>query len=78
MAGCSRYALHRGFVAAYGLAPSDYQRQLRLRAARRMLAAGHSPADAASGAGFADQSHLTRWFKRYYGFTPGTFQQSGR
>lgn len=75
VAGCSRYALHRGFVAAYGLTPSDYQRQLRLRAARRMLAAGHSPADAAGAAGFADQSHLTRWFKRYYGVTPGTFRR---
>ncbi|HVW45011.1 MAG TPA: AraC family transcriptional regulator [Amycolatopsis sp.] len=75
VAGCSRYALHRGFVAAYGLAPSDYQRQLRLRAARRMLVAGRSPADAAAGSGFADQSHLTRWFKRYYGVTPGTFRR---
>ncbi|UIJ60881.1 AraC family transcriptional regulator [Amycolatopsis acidiphila] len=72
-AGCSRFALHRAFVAAYGLAPSDYQRQLRLRAARRLLTEGHPPADAAAGAGFADQSHLTRWFKRYYGLTPGRF-----
>lgn len=72
-AGCSRFALHRGFVAAYGLAPSDYQRQLRLRAARRLLSEGHAPAEAAANAGFADQSHLTRWFKRYYGLTPGRF-----
>ncbi|KAA9158945.1 AraC family transcriptional regulator [Amycolatopsis acidicola] len=74
-AGCSRFALHRGFVAAYGMAPSDYQRQLRLRAARRLLADGHTPAQAAAAAGFADQSHLTRWFKRYYGVTPGRFQR---
>ncbi|WP_236795704.1 AraC family transcriptional regulator [Amycolatopsis sp. GM8] len=72
-AGCSRFALHRAFVAAYGLAPSDYQRQLRLRAARRLLVDGHTPAEAAASAGFADQSHLTRWFKRYYGLTPGRF-----
>jgi AraC-like DNA-binding protein len=72
-AGCSRFALHRAFVAAYGLAPSDYQRQLRLRAARRLLSEGHTPAEAAASAGFADQSHLTRWFKRYYGLTPGQF-----
>ncbi|HVV13169.1 AraC family transcriptional regulator [Amycolatopsis sp.] len=72
--GCSRFALHRGFVAAYGLAPSDYQRQLRLRAARRLLIDGHSPAEAAAASGFADQSHLTRWFKRYYGVTPGRFR----
>ncbi|NKQ58279.1 AraC family transcriptional regulator [Amycolatopsis sp. K13G38] len=74
-AGCSRYALHRGFVTAYGMAPSDYQRQVRLREARRLLATGAPPADAALAAGFADQAHLTRWFKRCYGVTPGVFQR---
>ncbi|GHF78493.1 AraC-like DNA-binding protein [Amycolatopsis bartoniae] len=73
VAGCSRFALHRAFVAAYGLAPSDYQRQLRLRAARRLLTEGRTPAEVAASTGFADQSHLTRWFKRYYGVTPGRF-----
>jgi AraC-like DNA-binding protein len=76
VAGCSRYALHRGFVAAYGLAPSDYQRQLRLRAARRLLDAGRAPATIATETGFADQSHLTRWFKRYYGITPSVYQSA--
>ncbi|GLY68435.1 transcriptional regulator [Amycolatopsis taiwanensis] len=74
VAGCSRFALHRGFVAAYGFAPSDYQRQLRLRAARRLLDTGRTPAETAAEAGFADQSHLTRWFKRYYGITPSVYQ----
>jgi AraC-like DNA-binding protein len=56
------------------MAPSDYQRQLRIRAARRLLAAGTAPAIAAAEAGFADQPHLTRWFRRYYGVTPAAFQ----
>lgn len=73
-AGCSRYAAYRAFRGAFGMAPSDYQRQLRIRAARRSLAAGTSPAIAAAEAGFADQAHLTRWFRRYYGVTPGAFQ----
>jgi AraC-like DNA-binding protein len=77
VAGCSRYALHRGFLAGYGLPPSDYQRQLRLRTARRLLAAGTPPARAAAEAGFADQSHLTRWFTRCYGITPATFRAAG-
>jgi AraC-like DNA-binding protein len=76
-AGCSRYALHRAFVAAYGVPPSDYQRQLRLRAARKMLAAGNSLAETAAHVGFADQSHLTRWFRRYYGVTPGAYALAG-
>lgn len=76
-AGCSRFTLYRAFQAHYGMAPSDYQRQLRLRAARRLLVAGRSAADAAVDAGFADQAHLTRWFRRCYGITPGTYQQAG-
>jgi AraC-like DNA-binding protein len=76
VAGCSRYALHRGFLATYGLAPSDYQRQLRLRAARSLLAAGRGLAETAVDTGFADQSHLSRWFKRYYGITPGSYRRA--
>ena len=36
-AGCSQYAAYRAFSATFGLAPSDYQRQVRLREARRLL-----------------------------------------
>jgi AraC-like DNA-binding protein len=74
VAGRSRYAAYRAFQACYGLAPSAYQRQLRLRAARRLLAGGVAPADAAATAGFADQAHLTRWFRRCYGITPGAYR----
>ncbi|HEU5471916.1 MAG TPA: AraC family transcriptional regulator [Actinophytocola sp.] len=77
-AGCSRFALYRAFRARYGLAPSDYQRLLRLRAARRLIGAGHPVAEAATRSGFADQAHLTRWFRRCYGLTPGAYQRAGR
>jgi AraC-like DNA-binding protein len=73
-AGCSRYMAYRAFRSVYGMAPSDYQRQLRVRTARRLLAAGIPPAAAAAEAGFADQAHLTRWFRRYYGLTPGAYR----
>jgi AraC-like DNA-binding protein len=73
-AGCSRYAAYRAFRQAYGLAPSEYQRQLRVRTARRLLSLGVAPATAAAEAGFADQAHLTRWFRRYYGITPGAYR----
>jgi AraC-like DNA-binding protein len=76
VAGCSRFALHRAFRTEFGLAPSDYQRQVRLRAARRLLAAGRAPADVAVETGFADQSHLTRWFVRCYGIGPAAFQNA--
>jgi AraC-like DNA-binding protein len=73
-AGCSRYAAYRAFTQVYGLAPSDYQRQLRMRMARGLLADGIPPALAAARAGFADQAHLTRWFRRYYGVSPGAYR----
>lgn len=75
-AGCSRFALYRAFRAEYGMSPSDFRRQLRLRDARQLLAAGSTAAEAAAATGFADQSHLHRWFVRCYGVTPGGFQRS--
>ena len=75
-AGCSRFALYRAFRAEFGLAPSDYQRQLRLRRARSLLMSGTAPAAAAAATGFADQAHFTRWFHRVYGITPGTFSRA--
>jgi len=75
--GRSRYTIHRAFKAAYGIAPSDYQRQLRLAAARHLIASGKPISQAAGETGFADQSHLTRWFTRYYGITPGAYQRAG-
>ena len=42
-ADCSRYAAYRAFSSTFGLAPSDYQRQLRLRQARRSWARGCRP-----------------------------------
>jgi AraC-like DNA-binding protein len=74
--GRSRFTTHRAFRAVYGMAPSDYQRLLRMRAARQLIAAGRPISEAAVQAGFADQSHLTRWFSRYYGITPGGYQRA--
>lgn len=75
-ANCSRYAAYRAFTGRYGMTPSDYQRQLRLRSARKLLAAGMPPARAAAETGFADQPHLTRWFRRHYGVTPAVYQRA--
>ena len=75
--GLSRFQLYRQFRERYGVPPSAYQRQVRLREARRRLAAGVAIAEAAAATGFADQSHLTRWFRRTYGITPRVYQQGG-
>lgn len=75
--GLTRFQLYRQFRERYGVAPSAYLRQVRLREARRRLAAGAAIAEVAFATGFADQSHLTRWFRRTYGITPRVYQQGG-
>jgi AraC-like DNA-binding protein len=69
--GVGRYRLLRAFRRAYGLPPHAWLVQARLARAHGLIAAGATIADAAAAAGFADQAHLTRLFKRSYGYTPG-------
>lgn len=73
--GVDRFRLTRAFKAAYGIAPHAYLVQLRLATARRMLARGEQPALVAMELGFADQSHLGRWFVRAYGLTPALYRK---
>jgi AraC-like DNA-binding protein len=73
--GVDRFRLTRAFKAAYGLAPHAYLVQLRLATARRLLALGEQPAAVAMELGFADQSHLGRWFVRAYGLTPASYRK---
>lgn len=72
-AGLSPYHLLRVFRAETGLPPHAYLTQLRVRRARRLLDSGVQPADVALATGFADQSHLTRHFKRIVGVPPGVY-----
>ena len=74
-AGMSPFALLRAFRDATGLPPHAYLNQLRVRLARRLLDAGLPPAEVAAEAGFADQPHLTRHFKRVVGVPPGAYQR---
>jgi AraC-like DNA-binding protein len=72
-AGLSGCRLNHVFSKSVGLPPHAYQIQMRVALARGLLAAGASPAKAAAETGFADQSHLTRHFRRITGFTPGAY-----
>jgi AraC-like DNA-binding protein len=44
--------------------------------ARGLLESGLRPAEVASLVGFADQAHLTRWFRRVLGVTPAAYRAS--
>jgi AraC-like DNA-binding protein len=71
--GAGPFALLRAFRTAYGLPPHAYLTNLRVRRAREMLDAGVRPAEVAVRAGFTDQPHLTRHFKRVVGVPPGAY-----
>lgn len=68
--------LVRAFSAAYGIAPHQYLMSRRVDRARRLLLAGHAPAEVATATGFYDQAHLTRHFKKLVGVTPGRYRTS--
>jgi AraC-like DNA-binding protein len=74
VAGLNRSHLVRAFRKAMGTTPHAYLLDRRYRAARRLLAAGESPAAVAVACGFCDQSHLNRVFKARMGVTPGAFR----
>jgi AraC-like DNA-binding protein len=77
-AGLSRFQLLREFARETGLPPHAYLIQRRVARARQLIATGCVLADAAAGAGFADQSHMTRAFVRLYGVTPANFAAAVR
>src|SRR5215469_772584 len=70
IAGADRFTIARHFRWAYGTSPDRYRTLRRLALARAAIEGGRSLARAAAEAGFADQSHMTRQFKRTYGLTP--------
>ena len=73
--GLSSFALARHFRACLGTSPYRYLMLRRLDRARQLLQSGASLAEAAASSGFADQSHMTRQFKRAYGVAPGRWQK---
>ncbi|WP_067564849.1 AraC family transcriptional regulator [Nocardia acidivorans] len=75
VSGIPRATLISAFRRAYGLPPHAYLLRLRANHARRLLLAGGLPADVAVAVGFADQAHLTRICKRYFGVTPGAIRR---
>jgi AraC-like DNA-binding protein len=75
LVGISRYALVRRFKAEVGQPPHSYHIALRVQRARRLIERGAMPVDAALAAGFTDQSHLTRHFRRL-GMTPAAYARS--
>jgi AraC-like DNA-binding protein len=72
----SPYYFARAFEREVGLPPHTYLEGVRIRKAREFLDRGETLVSAALLVGYSDQSHLTRRFKRFLGFTPGKYAKT--
>ncbi len=73
--GMSRFQFSRQFRHSSGMPPRRFRVQMMVATAQQAISSGASLAEAASMAGFSDQSHMSREFRRTYGMTPGEFQK---
>ena len=73
LAALSPYYLVRAFHRHVGVPPHKYQTIVRINRARKLLNSGAAISEVAYRAGFCDQSHLNRCFKRALGVTPGAY-----
>lgn len=71
--------LARAFRQHYGCTPGEYLRKARVEFACGKLAGSDVPlVEIALAAGFADQSHFTKTFRREMRMTPGEFRRHFR
>ena len=70
----SAFHLARVFQRATGMPPHTWLMQQRIAHARALLKKGCLPLQVATQLGFADQSHLSRQFKKVYGVGPGAYR----
>jgi AraC-like DNA-binding protein len=76
IAGYDRWQLSRDFRSLLGTSPYRYLQCRRLERARKLMRSGLGLAAAAHEAGFADQSHFGRTFRKAVGLTPKEWLRS--
>jgi AraC-like DNA-binding protein len=73
----SRSQFLRAFKQTFGMPPHRWQLAQRAKRAKELLRLKSMPIhEVAWECGFADQSHLTRVFRRFYGVGPGAWRRS--
>ncbi|WP_018389256.1 AraC family transcriptional regulator [Ancylobacter sp. FA202] len=70
IAGMSVPSFHRHFKAATAMSPLQYQKTLRLQAARRLLTTHTDAARAAYAVGYESASQFSREYARLFGMPP--------
>lgn len=70
----SRSSFAERFRAAIGRSPADYVTEVRIDAAKRMLAAGRSVSDTSRELGYSSDEGFSRAFRRRTGMTPSAWR----
>ena len=71
----SPFHFARAFKAATGTTPHRYLTDRRIERAKTLIVERRLPLGAvADMCGFSSQAHLTRWFRRIVGITPGAYR----
>ena len=74
-AGLSTWYFVRAFKRTAGVSPHRFVLQSRVERVKHLLVETELPlAQIAIAAGFGDQSHCTRWFRKLVGMTPSRFR----
>ena len=73
LAGLDAPQFSRAFRREHSTTPYAFVVEIRVAHAKALLASGAAIADAAADAGFADQSHFARHFRRKVGMTPSEY-----
>lgn len=72
----SRSVFAERFRSAIGRSPADYVTEVRIDAAKRMLAAGRSVSETSRELGYASDEGFSRAFRRRTGMTPSAWRAS--
>jgi AraC-like DNA-binding protein len=78
VARLTRFHAIRVFTRQMGMPPHAYQVRRRIARARELLKRDFPIAQVAADVGFYDQSHLTDYFRRSLGVTPGAYRRRER
>ncbi len=79
LTGLSQSYFSQAFKASAGVPPHKWQMRARMDKVKTMLRQANIPlTNIAIAAGFADQAHFTRTFRKFFGVTPSAWQKISR
>ncbi len=76
ISGLSPSHLQRSFRQHFGVSPAHFQHQCRINDACQRLRQQQPISEVAAATGYADQSHLYRWFRRFIDTTPRQYSKA--